>query len=153
MIQIYTDGSCSGNPGVGGWAAITVKNDEVLSQDRGGELETTNNRMELLAIIKAMEIVVERNATAEILSDSAYVVNAIKDKWIEKWMFNGWKTKRGQDVKNRDLWEKFIEKRKQIKSLGIKVRFVKVKGHNGIKYNELADKNAALGSAEAHLEV
>lgn len=154
-IKIYTDGACSGNPGNGGWASVVTvyERDKTCVLDRltGGEKNTTNNRMELVAVIQSLSHILkctmdERlskgDDTFEIYSDSAYVINAIKNRWIEKWMGNGWKTKSKTDVKNRELWENFIYVRSCLKEKNIKVKFIKVKGHNGVEFNEMADKLA-----------
>lgn len=145
-VRIYTDGACSGNPGAGGWAAIAYFADgsEELS---GGEANTTNNRMELMPAVKSLENIIEKYDEGEISSkdkieihsDSAYLVNSINEKWVNKWRLNGWKTVKGKDVKNRDLWEKLISLIKELKSLQVSVKFVKVKGHNGNVFNETVD--------------
>ena len=102
-IVLYTDGACSGNPGIGGWAAILNYNgiEKILS---GGENQTTNNRMELMAVIKGLEAIKE-NCKVDIYSDSAYVVNAFLQDWIGNWVKNDWKKNKGQ-VLNVDLWKK-----------------------------------------------
>lgn len=148
-IRVFTDGACSGNPGPGGWAAIvhTFENMVVL---KGYETNTTNNRMELMAVVEAAKKIVEGNVDGvdaktdkiEIHSDSAYVVNAINDKWTSKWKLNGWKTTKGNDVKNKDLWEMLISLLYRCKKERISIRFVKVKGHTGDPFNEMADKIA-----------
>lgn len=143
-LRIFTDGACSGNPGPGGWAIIVNENEEckVLS---GGEIETTNNRMELTAAINAIEYVLENDllvdkyTEVEIISDSAYVVNAINKAWLHAWKMSGWKTAGKSDVANKDLWQKMYDKYSKCSS---KVKFVKVKGHNGNSFNEMADKEA-----------
>ncbi len=134
-IRIYTDGACSNNPGPGGWGAIILL-PEGKEEVSGYEEETTNNRMELKAVISALKVALMLDyKRIDVYSDSAYVVNAVKQKWIRKWEFNGWKTTSKQDVKNRDLWEtlsKLLKKHKRI-------NLIKVKGHSGNKYNERAD--------------
>lgn len=143
-IRIFTDGACSENPGIGGWAAIIcLKHKSVVIS--GGENETTNNRMELMAVIKAIEKIKEkkkkqRKIVLEIHSDSAYVVNAVEHNWLKRWKENNWKTKTNKDIKNRDLWEKLINLIEQNDL--IKVEFVKVKGHSGNMFNEMADRVA-----------
>lgn len=154
-IRIFTDGACSGNPGPGGWAAIINLKDGKHSL-KGSEVNTTNNRMELMAVTKALSHIMENGIEGfdkkkdkiEIYSDSAYVINAINDKWIVKWKLNGWKTTKGKDVKNRDLWEEFMSLMMAFKSAKISVQFIKVKGHNGNAFNEMADE-AARGQVEA----
>lgn len=147
LIRIYTDGACSENPGPGGWAAIFCREDSCIPVG-GYETYTTNNRMELLAIIKALCKV--RNLikdtgdkySFELYSDSAYVVNAINKNWITRWKVNGWKTTKGGDIKNKDLWCKYMELIKFIRDSGVDIKILKVKGHNGNAFNEYADKVA-----------
>lgn len=134
-VKIYTDGACSGNPGVGGYAAILIYNgvEKVVS---GVEEITTNNRMELMAVIKGLECLKEQ-CNVELYSDSQYVVDAFKQSWIENWKNNGWKTSSKKEVKNVDLWQKLIELT-QIH----RVNFIKVKGHADNEYNNRCDKIA-----------
>ena len=101
MIKIYTDGSCLNNPGNGGWAAIIIKNDEI-TEISGNEKNTTNNRMELLAPISALNKIRDE-LDIEIYTDSKYVKQGITE-WIYNWKSNGWKTSKKEDVKNKDLW-------------------------------------------------
>lgn len=149
-VRIFTDGACSDNPGPGGWAAI-VSLHESTQTLKGLDTSTTNNRMELMAVVRALQAVMSGkfgNDIApgkdkiEVCSDSAYVVNAINDKWIAKWKLNGWKTTKGKDVKNKDLWEELMALLAAFKSAKFQIRFVKVKGHSGDCFNELADKLA-----------
>ena len=105
-ITLYTDGACSGNPGKGGWGAILMYND-AKKEISGGESQTTNNRMELTAVIKGLEALKEE-CNVDIYSDSAYVVNAFLQDWITNWQNNGWKSKKGM-VLNIDLWQRLIE--------------------------------------------
>lgn len=143
-LRIFTDGACSGNPGPGGWAIVINESKEckVLS---GGEKETTNNRMELTAAINAIDYVLKNKllnkgyTEVEIVSDSAYVVNAINKAWLHAWKMNGWKTAGKSDVMNKDLWQEMYKKYSVCNG---KVKFVKVKGHNGNSFNEAADKEA-----------
>lgn len=134
-VNVYTDGACRGNPGRGGWGAILVygaKEKELC----GGEPETTNNRMELSAVIAALSALKEP-CEVTVTTDSQYVVNAIEKGWLEGWRKNGWrKSDRGQ-VLNVDLWKELwalLETHT--------VNFVWVKGHNGHPYNERCDKLA-----------
>ena len=137
--RIYTDGACSGNPGPGGWAALILcenKRVTLSSSDR----YTTNNRMELLAAIRAIDWCIKNKyKKIEIYSDSAYVVNSINKEWIKKWKRNFWKNSKGDDVKNRDLWELLNE---QLHDLSHVITFVKVRGHSGDKNNDYVDKVA-----------
>ena len=132
MIKIYTDGACSGNPGVGGWGVVILelgKNEVYLN---GGEDNTTNNRMELTAAIEA--IIYNLNSIdLEIYTDSKYLKDGI-EKWIKNWKQNGWKTANKKPVKNKDLWMKLDD---QINKRNIKWNWVK--GHANNKFNEKAD--------------
>lgn len=133
-VQIYTDGACRGNPGRGGWGAILVygKYEKELS---GGERETTNNRMELLAAISGLSALKEPCDVA-LYSDSKYLVDAFNEGWVHSWREHGWR--RGRDeLKNPDLWEKLFSLTEQHR-----VEFIWVKGHNGHDYNERCDKLA-----------
>lgn len=157
-LRIFTDGACSDNPGPGGWAAI-INLKEGYTVLKGYEINTTNNKMELMAVVKALSKIMKESIDGfdkekdkvEIHSDSAYVVNAINDKWTVKWKLNGWKTTKGKDVKNRELWEELMSLLMAFKSNGIKISFVKVKGHNGNALNEMADKVARSQVEEAKL--
>ena len=131
MIKIYTDGSCLNNPGNGGWAAIIIKNDEI-TEISGNEKNTTNNRMELLAPISALNKIKDE-LDIEIYTDSKYVKQGITE-WINNWKTNGWKTSKKEDVKNKDLW---IELYNLNKSLNVQWNWVKA--HDGNPMNEEVD--------------
>ena len=133
MVKIYTDGACSGNPGRGGWAAIIIDG-EKIEKISGASKNTTNNRMELIAVISALKYVDEQNI--ELFTDSKYTKDGI-EKWILKWKKNGWKTANKQDVKNIDLW-KNLDELNQIKN----VQWNWVKGHADNEYNNMADELA-----------
>ena len=138
IIQIYTDGSCLGNPGPGGWGAILLykKSKKIL---QGNAPETTNNRMELMAAIKGLEAV-KRPLPIHVFTDSSYVKDGIT-KWLKGWVNNGWKTANKKPVKNQDLWEQLAALEKNHD-----VVWNWVKAHNGNKYNEEVDdlaRNAA----------
>lgn len=151
QIRIYCDGACSGNPGSGGWAMV-VNTDKQCKTYGGYEVETTNNRMELTAVNECLKRIGAHKAKAdvfEIYSDSAYVINAITKKWLHGWQNNGWKTKTGDDIKNRDLWERTSKYLRLIEDTGQKVTFVKVKGHAGNTFNEMVDKLAKEQSLKA----
>ena len=139
-VIIHTDGACSGNPGPGGWGAI-LKFGDVEKELKGGEPETTNNRMELLAAISALEAM-KKKVRADIHTDSQYVRNGITS-WIHNWKRNGWKTSDKKPVKNVDLWQRLDEAIKQHD-----VRWHWVKGHAGHAENERADQLARDGLAE-----
>ena len=132
MIKIYTDGACSGNPGVGGWGAVILidKKDPILLN--GGEKLTTNNRMELTAAIKALKYF-ENPEAINLITDSKYVKDGI-ESWISNWKKNGWKTAAKKPVKNKELWE---ELDLQISKHNISWEWVK--GHTGEIFNEKAD--------------
>jgi ribonuclease HI len=134
-IQIYTDGSCRKNPGPGGWAAIVIRNG-VKTILQGKDDETTNNRMELQGPISALESI-EEGVAADVHSDSAYVVNCFKQQWYRKWRCNGWKNSAGNEVENRDLWEKLLD---LVDTRSI--TFVKVKGHADNELNNECDRLA-----------
>ena len=134
-VTIYTDGACSGNPGPGGWGAILMLG-ENRKEISGGSENTTNNIMELTAVIEALKIL-KRPCKVNIYSDSAYVVNAFLQKWIYGWIKKGWKTAGGDPVKNKELWQ-------ELYSLTQKhnVEFIKVKGHADNEYNNRCDELA-----------
>lgn len=149
-VRIFTDGACSENPGPGGWAAVfnTASKCSTIS---GNEKMTTNNRMELKAVIEAFKKVLSKNKNAEyeLYSDSAYVVNSINNGWIDKWQQNNWKTTKNDDVKNRDLWEELARLKNKAESLEIYIKVIKIKGHTGNTFNELVDKLAKEESLKA----
>ncbi|WP_179380064.1 ribonuclease HI [Jannaschia marina] len=140
----YTDGACSGNPGPGGWGALLVARDgEAVLKERelkGGEADTTNNRMELLAAIHALEAL-ERPSTLTVVTDSAYVKGGIT-AWMHGWKKNGWKTSTRKPVKNEDLWKRLDAARARHD-----VTWEWVKGHAGHPENERADALARAGMA------
>lgn len=131
-IILYTDGACSGNPGVGGWGCL-LEYKGTQKEFSGFEKETTNNRMELMAVIKGLEALKEP-CEVDIFSDSAYTVNAFLEDWITTWQLNNWKNSSKKPVKNVDLWQKLLE------LLSIhKVTWHKVKGHADNEYNNRCD--------------
>lgn len=134
-VEIYTDGACSGNPGKGGWCAILLYggNEKVIS---GGAAETTNNRMEVYAAIAGLSALKEKCAVT-LYSDSAYLVNAIEQRWLYNWYRKGWKTADNKPVKNKELWLELYELLKKHD-----VTFVKVKGHADNVYNNRCDEAA-----------
>ena len=141
-IFAYTDGACSGNPGPGGWGVLLVaRNGSDVIQERelsGGEADTTNNRMELLAAIRALEAL-SRSSRITIVTDSRYLRDGIT-KWIRNWKRRGWKTASNQPVKNRDLWER-LDTMRDLHS----VTWKWVRGHRGHPENERSDELARLG--------
>ena len=134
-VKIYTDGACSGNPGTGGYGAILIYNG-IEKEISGGEKETTNNKMEIMAVLKGLEMLKEP-CKATVYSDSAYVVNSIEKGWIYNWKKNNWKKSDKSIVKNIDLWERMLELMNTHE-----ITFVKVKGHSDNEYNNRCDKLA-----------
>ncbi len=134
-VSIYTDGACSGNPGIGGWGAVILLDNNEQINLKGGSLQTTNNQMELRAAIEGLKYIT-KSTTLNLYTDSKYVKDGI-ESWIQKWKINGWKTSSKQEVKNKDLW---IELNKQI--VRHKIDWNWIKGHAGNKYNEKADSLA-----------
>ena len=134
-VYIWTDGACSGNPGPGGYAGI-ITCDGRGKNVFGARAETTNNRMELLAVIKALELL-KVQCKVVLHSDSAYVCNAINNGWLESWQLRGWKTADKKPVLNQDLWEKLLDLLTKHE-----IHFVKVKGHSDNKLNNECDEMA-----------
>jgi ribonuclease HI len=131
-VTIYTDGACSGNPGPGGWAAVLMHN-EHRKELSGGEKLTTNNRMELTAVIEALKRLKEP-CRVKVHSDSAYLVNCFRQGWYRAWQMNGWKNSKNEPVENRDLWEELL------RLMDIhQVEYVKVKGHSDSEWNNRCD--------------
>ena len=131
-LDIYTDGACSGNPGKGGWGAVLVY--KGAEKDiSGAEKQTTNNRMELMAVIAGLEAL-NRPCEVEVYSDSQYVVNAFNKQWVDGWIKKGWKRGKNEPVKNPDLWKRLLKAKEKHK-----VSFHWVKGHDGHPQNERCD--------------
>ena len=137
MINIYTDGGCSGNPGPGGWAYVIVgsKREPVpIAEQWGAERDTTNNRMELTAVIESLQAAGAMNSRElTVYTDSQYVQKGITD-WIKDWKMRGWKTSNKKPVKNQDLWMRLDEL-----ASGFSLNWVWIKGHAGNEYNERCD--------------
>lgn len=149
-VTLYTDGACSGNPGIGGYGAILVhvdsngiKHEKEFSQ--GYEM-TTNNQMELLAVIVGLEAL-KKPCNVTVYSDSKYVVDAFNNKWIDGWIAKGWKTAGKTPVKNVDLWKRLLDAKKQHD-----VEFIWVKGHAGHEYNERCDTLAVAAGKKDNLK-
>ena len=132
MIIIYTDGACSGNPGIGGWGVVILDESKEPVYLNGGEDNTTNNRMELSAAINALQYF-KNTKDLEIFTDSKYLKDGI-ESWINKWRINGWRTASKKLVKNKDLWMKLDQE-----ILKHHIKWNWVKGHANNKYNEKAD--------------
>ena len=139
-VSAFTDGACSGNPGPGGWG-VMLRSGEHEREIYGGEIETTNNRMELTAAIEALQALRE-SCQVELTTDSTYVKDGIT-RWLQKWKINGWKTAAKKPVKNQDLWEQL-----EVQTARHVVQWLWVKGHSGHPGNERADALANLGMNE-----
>jgi ribonuclease HI len=135
VVELWTDGACSGNPGPGGWGAILVWNGHERELS-GGEAETTNNRMELMSVIMGLAAIT-RPMDVVINTDSAYVEQSFTKGWLELWQQNGWRTASKQAVKNQDLWQRLAEE-----AARHNVSFQRVRGHTGVEMNERADQLA-----------
>lgn len=139
-VDLFTDGSCSGNPGPGGWGCVLIYK-SITKEFSGGCKQTTNNRMEITAVIEGLKQLKEP-CQVDVYTDSAYVFNAIAKKWLDKWKTNGWKTSTKKEVENIDLWYDLI------KLLEIHtVTFNKVKGHSDNSMNNRCDKLATEQTA------
>ena len=134
-VEIYTDGACTGNPGKGGYGAVLIYNGNEKRISKGFR-KTTNNRMELMAAIEALNLLKE-NCIVDLYSDSKYLTDAINQKWLSSWQKNGWKKADKKPVLNRDLWEELL-----LLINKHEVTFIWVKGHNGNPYNEICDAMA-----------
>lgn len=134
-VVIYTDGACSGNPGPGGWGAILMYN-ENKKEISGGKENTTNNVMELTAVIEGLKLL-KFPCEVDLYSDSAYVVNSFKQGWIYNWIKNNWQTADKKPVKNKEIWQELYKLTKIHK-----VNFIKVKGHANNEYNNRCDELA-----------
>lgn len=132
QIEIYTDGACSGNPGPGGWGAVLVYNGKEKELS-GSEKNTTNNRMELTAVIMALNAL-NQPCEVKLTTDSKYVCDAINKRWVYSWEKNGWRKSDKKPALNVDLWKELLSLLEKHE-----VEFIWVKGHNGHKYNEICD--------------
>lgn len=144
-IQVYTDGACSRNPGPGGYAfVILVPNQEPI-RFSGYKAKSTNNEMELYAIVRALNYLSKNVVYAKhldkvkLFSDSAYCINPINQGWLYTWAKYNWLSKQGEEIKNKALWQCLY---KLLSELNVEISFVKVKGHSGNEYNELVDRAA-----------
>ncbi len=139
-VTIYTDGACKGNPGPGGWAAILMQDVNGQLREKiitGSQSVTTNNIMELTAVAEGLESL-KKACRVELFTDSAYIVNAFRQRWTDQWIRNGWKTAQKTPVRNRELWERIIRQTEIHR-----VSFRKVRGHAGDHHNERADALAS----------
>ena len=145
QVTIYTDGACSGNPGPGGWGAILMYRDQ-KKELSGFEADTTNNRMELRAVIEALNAL-KTPCAAAIHTDSAYVCNAFHLGWLDNWRANGWKTASKRDVENQDLWRSLLQSLRPHT-----YEFIKVKGHSDNPHNNRCDELARLAIKRSVVE-
>lgn len=141
-ITIFTDGACSGNPGIGGWGAVLVYNG-TKKEISGYDKSTTNNRMELFAVIQALRCL-NQSCECDVCTDSQYIADAFNKNWITNWISNGWKTADKKEVKNMDLWKALLYETNKHN-----VHFVKVKGHADVELNERCDQ-LARGEVERY---
>ena len=144
QVEIHTDGSCLGNPGPGGWAPA-LRFGQHRKEISGGFAPTTNNRMEIIAVLRALELLTEP-CCVDLYTDSQYVSKAIRDGWLKGWIARGWITSAKKPVKNRDLWERMAELLERHQ-----VSFHWLKGHAGHKENERCDELARTESAKRDL--
>jgi len=141
-VEIYTDGACRGNPGPGGWGAVLMYGDK-RKEIFGGDANTTNNRMELMAAIEGLKAL-KRPCEVHLTTDSSYVKDGIQS-WMQNWKKNGWKTAAKKPVKNADLWQQLDEETKKHS-----IQWHWVKGHSGHRENEIADELANLGVTQVN---
>ena len=146
QINIYTDGACSGNPGPGGYGAILAYNDH-RKELSGGFRDTTNNRMELMAAIVALEYLREP-CTVTVVTDSQYIVNAVEKRWVYRWKANGWMRNKKEKAINPDLWDRLLQQLDRHQ-----VRFQWIRGHNGHPENERCDELAVSAASQPDLPV
>lgn len=149
-VKIYTDGACANNPGLGGYGIVMMyidKNSTLHTKEFSkGFRYTTNNRMELMAVIDALNML-QKPCEVELYSDSKYVIDAINQKWLEGWQKKNWKLNTKNPVKNIDLWKKFLLAKKDHK-----IEFIWVKGHVSNEYNERCDRLAVSARTSQNLE-
>jgi len=138
-VTVYTDGACSGNPGPGGWGAVMLWNGR-RKELSGGSPHTTNNQMEMQAVIEALKAL-KKPCRVHIHSDSALVINAMTKGWIQSWQKRGWRKANKKPVENKDLWQQMLDAMKPHE-----VTWVKVKGHSGDELNDRADELAVAES-------
>ncbi|PID83443.1 ribonuclease HI [Candidatus Campbellbacteria bacterium] len=152
-MLIYTDGSSLNNPGDGGWGVIFFANKKVMEM-AGYQANATNNQMEMMAIYKAFETIISKNAQEydiQIYSDSKYVIQGLTE-WIESWIKNGWKNSAKKEVKNKKLWQNIYNMEKMIKTDN-KIKYFHVKAHNGQKYNERVDDIARFSAMRTEFDL
>ena len=140
-VELYTDGACSGNPGPGGWGAVLLAKGH-RKELSGAEPQTTNQRMELTAAIGALSAL-KRPCQVRLYSDSAYLINAFKQRWFDRWQQNGWRNSKGQAVENQDLWQELL----RLAAIH-RIEWVKVKGHADNVENNRCDALARQAIAD-----
>ncbi|AGF49294.1 ribonuclease HI [Candidatus Kinetoplastidibacterium galati] len=145
-IELWTDGACKGNPGPGGWGVMIIYPDGKRVDLYGGENNTTNNRMELLAVIQGLKKVNKEFMDVDIYTDSKYVINGMT-KWVNNWKRNNWRTAAGKEVKNIDLWKSLCD---QI--ISCNVMWYWIEGHSNIEGNDIADRLANTGVSSLFVE-
>jgi ribonuclease HI len=148
QVDIYTDGACSGNPGLGGWGVVLLAHDQ-RKEMAGGEPHTTNQRMELTAAIQGLSTL-KYPCQVRLFSDSAYLINCFKQRWYERWQRNGWRNSKGDPVENQDLWAELL----RLASTQ-RVEWIKVKGHADNAENNRCDelaRSAIQALRERHIE-
>jgi ribonuclease HI len=144
-IEIYTDGSSLGNPGPGGWGMVVVEDNKIIKEQGGHDKDTTNNRMELMAVIESLKYIIKNHKkdNVTIFADSSYVLLGITS-WIHNWEKNGWRTVNKKEVLNQDLWKELIS---LVRNYDNKINWEKVKGHSGHVYNDKADEIATQSAS------
>lgn len=155
-VLIYGDGACSGNPGPGGWGSIVINNNEVIELG-GGDAQTTNNRMEMTAILASLNYCVSQAAkidtkNIQVYTDSVYVIRGIT-QWIFGWKKRGWKNAENQAVSNQDIWIELDKTVQKVKSAGFEIKWSFVKGHAGIPGNERCDEIAVAFSKNDYIHL
>ena len=145
-LELFTDGACAGNPGKGGWAFLLIKDGAIIAKENGAEPFTTNNIMELLSIVKALEFISKNfpNEPVRLFSDSAYCINGLSS-WVYNWEKNGWITANKTPVKNKELWQAILNYTRKLD-----VSFEKVKGHANNTYNQIVDRLAVEARQNGH---
>ena len=152
--NIYTDGSSRGNPGLAGWACI-IMNEIKVREYSDGVKSATNNQMEMYAVEHAMSVVnsiCEKGDAVIIHSDSQYTIKGLTE-WIINWERNGWKNSQKKDVINKEMWQRMLKLKRQIKDNDIEIKFEYVKAHNGHKYNERADLLATSAALNEKIDI
>ncbi len=143
-IVIYSDGACTGNPGPGGWGSIVLTSDDFITELGGGDRSTTNNRMEMLGAIRALEYVAGMEQSVLLFTDSTYLIRGIT-QWVGGWQRRGWQSANGEEVANQDLWQRLVDLTRA-RGPQFKVTWNYVRGHTGVEGNERCDQIAVAYS-------